>query len=162
MNMLKRCLDYLKKHEVRYVHSIHAPAYTAKGVAVAEMMPARDLAKTLLYFNGSAYGMLVLPGDRVVDFQELKRVMRWAEARLATEAELDSLFPDCDLGAMPPLGGMFGLPVLMDETVATQEVIAFNAGTHRDVVRMSFGDYCRLADPLVAAFTVREEAVTGN
>jgi Ala-tRNA(Pro) deacylase len=72
---------------------------------------------------------------------------------LASEQELGQLFPECELGAMPPLGVLFHLPVIVDASISEQEFIAFNAGTHLDVIHMSYGDYAHLVDPAVGKFT---------
>jgi Ala-tRNA(Pro) deacylase len=155
MNTLHRCQRYLKQNGIRYAHSIHPPAYTAFEVASAERMPAHDLAKVVVYSGDNGYGMLVLPADYVVDFGEVRRLLGLSEARLATESELIEVFPDCEVGAMPPFGGIFNVPVLMDETIASAEFMAFSAGTHQDVLRMSVSDFHKLVNPLVAAFSVK-------
>ena len=158
--MLNRTLDYLKRNGIRYSHSVHPPAYTARDVASADRMPAHSLLKTVVYRGEHGYGMLLLPADYVVDFVEVLRLLGLREVRLATEPELEALFPDCELGAMPPFGNLFDMPVLLDENIATAEFIAFNAGTHRDVIHMSGEDFHRLVNPLVASFALREPVAT--
>ena len=96
--------------------------------------------------------MAVLPADFVVDIEDLKAVLDLERLRLATEKELAELFPDCDLGAMPPFGNLYGLPVYVDASVARQQTIAFNAGTHRDVVHMRYFAYEALVQPSVVHF----------
>jgi Ala-tRNA(Pro) deacylase len=155
--MLMRSLGYLEQNQILYTHSIHSPAQTARGVAYAEHMPAHSMAKTVVYAGDNGYGMAVVPADCVVDFGELRRLLGLAEIRLATESELLELFPDCELGAMPPFGNLFEMPVLMDESIATAEFIAFNAGTHQDVIHMSGADFHNLVNPLVAAFAIKEQ-----
>lgn len=158
MTMLQRCQRYLKQHDVRYAHSIHAPAFTAREIASAERVPAHEMTKVVVYFGDNGYGMLVLPADCIVDFAEVRRLLGLGEIRLAAEAELLGLFPECEVGAMPPFGNLFQMPVLVDEAIAISEFIAFNAGTHQDVIRMSFADFGRLVNPLVAAFAVKAPA----
>ncbi len=158
MTTLQRCQRYLKQHDIRYAHSIHSPAFTARDVASAERVPAHEMTKVVIYFGDNGYGMLVLPADYIVNFDEVRRLLGLNEVRLAAEAELLGLFPDCQVGAMPAFGNLFMMPVLVDETVATIEFIAFNAGTHQDVIRMSFSDFARLVNPLVAAFAVKSPA----
>jgi Ala-tRNA(Pro) deacylase len=158
MNMLKRCLSYLKRNGIRYSHSTHEPAFTARDVAAADRMPARRLVKTVVYSGDIGYGMLLLPADYVVNFDEVRRLLGLTEIRLATEPELAALFPDCEVGAMPPFGNLFNLPVLVDEDIATAEFFAFSAGTHRDVIRMSGADFHNLVNPLVASFAEKEPA----
>jgi Ala-tRNA(Pro) deacylase len=115
-------------------------------------MPAQSLAKTVIYESDKGYGMLLLSADSLVDFDEVARLLALRRIRLATEEELAVLFPDCEPGAMPPFGNLFGMPVLMEEGLATADFIAFNAGTHRDVIQMSGDDFHRLVNPLVAGF----------
>jgi Ala-tRNA(Pro) deacylase len=158
MNMLQRCISYLNHHGIRHSHSIHPKAYTAREVANAERMAAHNMAKTVVYSGDNGNGMLVLPADFVVSFPEVRRLLGLTEIRLTDESELASLFPGCELGAMPPLGTLFDLPVLMDEQLADGQFMAFNAGTHRDVIRVSVADFRKLVNPLVAAFAIRERA----
>lgn len=157
--MLKRSLSYLKQSGVRYAHSIHPPADTARDVASAERMPAHNLAKTVVYFGDNGFGMVVLPSDCAADFAEIRRLLGLKDLRLATETELSEVFPECELGAMPPFGNLFDMPVLMDEGLAASEFIAFNAGTHRDAIHMSVADFHLLVNPLVASFAVKEPAI---
>jgi Ala-tRNA(Pro) deacylase len=151
---LKRCVNYLDLIAIPYSHSVHAPAYTALDVAAADRLPARNLAKTVLYRGDNGYGLLVLRADYVVDFAEVLRLLGLKEIRLATEAELAQLFPDSELGAMPPIGNSVEMPVLIDEGLAAAEFIAFNAGTHQDVIHMSFEDFVAVVNPLIAQFAV--------
>lgn len=155
MNTLHRCQKLLKQNGIHYAHSIHAPAYTACDVAAAECMPAHELAKVVVYSGDNGFGMLVLPADYSVNFEEVRRLLGLREIRLAAEAELIELFPDCEAGAMPPFGSMFNMPVLLDETLAATRFMAFTAGTHQDVLRMSASDYHALVNPLVAGFAVK-------
>lgn len=157
MSMLEDTLAYLRDNDISFMHSVHPPAWTARDVAAAEHLPARKVAKTVVYYGDTGYGMVVVPADCVVDFGEVRRLMGLNRVRLADEDELIELFPDSEIGAMPPLGTLLGLPVLVDDDVASAEYITFNAGTHRDVVRMSFEDFRVLVNPLVASFALREE-----
>jgi Ala-tRNA(Pro) deacylase len=158
MNTLRRCTSFLKQHGIRYSHSIHAPAYTAREVAAADRMPVHSVAKTVIYASDNGNGMLVLPADSIVDFGEVRRLLGLTAIGLTPESELAALFPDCELGAMPPFGNLFDMPVLMDEKLAATEFMAFTAGTHRDVIHMSVADFHKLVNPLVASFAVEEPA----
>jgi Ala-tRNA(Pro) deacylase len=124
-------------------------AYTAREVACAEHVPPQEVAKVVIVFASGEYKMLVLPASKVVDFQEVRDALGCNTARLATETELSRLFPDCDLGAMPPFGNLYNMKVLMDANLLADEHIIFNAGTHRDVVHLSQEDYRRLVQPEV-------------
>jgi len=159
MNTLQRCLDFLDRNRIIYSHSIHAPAYTARDVASAERMPARNVAKTVVYAGDNKFGMVVVPADCVVNFVEVARLMGLTHVRLATEPEMAQLFPRSELGAMPPFREFGAMPILVDEAVAADEFIAFNAGTHSDVIHMSFADFRRLVNPLIAAFAIKESVL---
>jgi Ala-tRNA(Pro) deacylase len=158
MEMLTRCLNALRRNGIRHSHSIHAAAFTALDVASAERVPAHELVKTVVYRSDAGYGFLLLPADCVVDFAGVSKLPGLAGARLATEDELAQLFPDCEVGAMPPFGNLFHMPVLMDESLAGTEFIAFTAGTHRDVIRMSTLDFRHFVKPLAADFALKEFA----
>jgi len=162
MKALQRCLDYLDRNHIVYSHSIHSPAYTARDVASAERMPIHDVTKVVVYSGDNGYGIVMLPADCVVDFAEVRRLMGLKHVRLATEAELGELFPDCELGAMPPLANNAEMPILVDEGVASREFLAFNAGTHRDVIHMSLADFRRLMNPLIAAFAIKEPVLAST
>lgn len=139
---LEKLLDV---NGVNYTHTIHKPAFTARDVAKAEEIPATHIAKCIVFFGEDGYSMAVVPGDRKVDLHELRDLLKQPHLRLATEEELCKLFPDSELGAMPPFGNHIGLPVFVDNSLAREHTIAFNAGTHRDVVHMTFRDFERLS-----------------
>jgi len=153
MTTLERCIDFLNRSRVRYAHTRHPIAYTAREVAAAEALSPRKLAKTVVYLDDHGYGLAVVPADRLVNLDVLQDLLRDSRLRLATEREIADLFPECELGAMPPFGKLFDMPVFVDAELAAQEFIAFNAGTHRDVIHMSFGDFRRLVEPAIASFS---------
>jgi Ala-tRNA(Pro) deacylase len=131
MTTLQRCLDFLDNAHICYAHTRHSVAFTAMEVAFAEHLSPHKLAKTVVFAAAQGYGLAVLPADYLI--------------------YMDTL-PECELGAMPPLGNLFHLPVLVDNTIAEQEFIAFSAGTHRDVIHMHFGDFRRMVDPAIGQF----------
>jgi Ala-tRNA(Pro) deacylase len=151
---LDRCFPALERNQIPFSHSVHSPAWTARDVARAERMPAHSLAKVVVYHADHGYGMLLLPADSAVDFGEVLRLLGFHQIRLANEVELGRLFPDCELGAMPPFANLIEMPVLIDESLASSEYVGFNAGTHRDVIHMSFTDLVALINPLIASFAV--------
>jgi Ala-tRNA(Pro) deacylase len=158
MAILPKLAKFLNENEVGYTHTAHSTAYTAREVAAAEHVPAHEVAKTVVFLSEMGYGMAVLPADTVVDLEELRMDLGLQRLRLATEAELAQLFPDCELGAMPPFGSMFGMPVYVDNRMTAENTITFNAGTHRDVVHMRFDDFERLAKPAIMPFARRTTA----
>jgi Ala-tRNA(Pro) deacylase len=151
MALLVRLQELLDRSGVAYTHTVHPLAYTAREVAAAEHLPAQEVAKVVVFLAESGYRMVVLPASKVVDFQELRAMLGFSHARLATEKELTQLFPDCDLGAMPPFGELYGMPVYIDSSLLGDEKIAFNAGTHRDVIHMRLEDYRKLVNPEVVS-----------
>ncbi len=155
MPVLTRLKEFLDQNKVDYTQTVHPLAYTAREVAAAEHIPAREIAKTVVFLSEQGYGMAVLPGDSVVDLEQLRLDLGLTRLRLATEAELGELFPSCELGAMPPFGNLWGLPVYADNALAGEEMIAFNAGSHRDVIHMRYRDFERLVNPQVVPFSRR-------
>jgi Ala-tRNA(Pro) deacylase len=156
MSAVNLWLEYLTNNDVRFSHSTHARSRTAFETADAERMPAREFAKTVVYFCETGFGIAVVPADQFVDLVRLAHMLGVSSLRLANEAELGLLFPDCELGAMPPFGDACVLPVTVDPAIAGGPFITFTMGTHRDSVRMSFADFSRLARPRVATITLRE------
>ena len=149
MALAQRLREFLNRQRVEYTHSVHAAVYTAREVASAEHLPSREVAKTVIVFGDGAYHMIVVPANKLVDFQEVRQALRLSDARLATEQELESLFPDCELGAMPAMGKLYGMPAYLDSSLAGGNMIAFNGGTHSDLVQMQIDEYLRMAQPTV-------------
>jgi Ala-tRNA(Pro) deacylase len=153
MTTLQRSLEFLDQNRIRYAHTGHRLAYTASDVAQAEHLSPSQMAKCVIFFSHrTGYGMAVLPADCFVDLEELRWVTGAHHIRLATEPEIGRLFRQCELGAMPPFGNLFDLPVFMDVAIGDHPTISFNAGTHRDVIHMSFSDFRRLVEPRMVSF----------
>lgn len=157
MPLLEKLRVFLAENHAEYTHTVHPIAYTAREVALAEHLPAREVAKAVVAHGDSGYHMLVLPASKLVDFQELRIALGLSHARMVPETELNSLFPDCELGAMPPMGNLYGMPVYLDSALASEDLITFNAGTHRDVVHMSTAEFRRLVRPTIVSLA-REAA----
>jgi Ala-tRNA(Pro) deacylase len=149
MPMLGKLQEYLDLSGVPYTHTAHPLAYTAREVACAEHVAPQEVAKVVIVLAEGEYRMLVIPASKAVDFQEVRDALGSNTARLATETELSRLFPDCELGAMPPFGNLYNMRVLMDAGLLADEKIVFNAGTHRDVIHMGQEDFRRLVKPEV-------------
>jgi len=156
--LINRWLEYLDKKKIRYSHSIHPRAETALRTADAERMPAHEFAKTVVYFSERGFGIAVVPADKFVDLVKLGKLIGSSYVRLASEKELADLFPDCEIGAMPPFGDSWRMPVIVDAEAA-QDFIAFTIGTHWDAVRMSFDDFQKLTRPSVASFAVGQDVL---
>jgi len=159
MPLSERLRSFLDSRHAEFTLTSHPKAYTARELAVAERLPAREVAKTVVVFGDGEYHMVIIPASKLIDLHELRAALGFSQLRLATELELGKLFPDCELGAMPPLGPLYGLPVYLERTLAGQDTIAFNAGTHNDVIHMQTAEYRRLVSPQLVS-TVLEPAFT--
>src|SRR6185437_14858955 len=118
MTLIKLWLEYLTRMQVRYSHSVHPRAQTARETANAERVPAHEFAKTVVYYGDNGFGIAVVPADEFVNLARVARNLGLACIRLANEVELAELFPDCELGAMPPFGDACEMPVIVDPTIA--------------------------------------------
>lgn len=144
--------QFLDTHGVDYECIEHAPAFTASEAAASAHVPGRDFAKTVIVRIGGRMAMVVLPADRKIVLSDLRALLERHDVELATEDEFRSRFPDCEIGAMPPFGNLYGLPVYLAQSLAEESAIAFNACTHRDVIRMAFADYAELVKPEIVDF----------
>jgi Ala-tRNA(Pro) deacylase len=143
-------LEYLKRSSVPYEIIEHPPAYSAHDVAIASHVQDKQLAKTLIVHTDHTYRMIVLPADHRVDDHLLHHTMNAKHVHLAHEDDLKPMFPDCELGAMPPFGNLYGLPVYIDKTLMEDTEIIFNACSHTKSIRLKMNDYIRLVNPVVA------------
>lgn len=151
MSISTRLKNLLDENHVSYTTMAHTTAYTAQGAAATMKVSGKELAKTVVVRAGEDTMLAVLPAAHHASLEKLSGLLG-KPVRLATEQEFGSLFPDCELGAMPPFGELYGLPVYVDESLAADEEIVFNAGTHHDAIRMRYGDFARLVKPVVGAF----------
>ena len=142
--------EFLDSHYVKYITISHSPAFTAQEIAASAHIPGKELAKTVMVKIDGAMAMAVLPASAKVDFELLRDVARAGEAELATEKEFADLFPECEVGAMPPFGNLYDMAVYVADTLADDAEIAFNAGTHSELIRIAYQDYERLVRPTVA------------
>jgi Ala-tRNA(Pro) deacylase len=154
MSVSARLKSFLDANRVRYESLSHSTTYTAQGTATVMQISGREMAKTVVLRAGENERetiLAVLPGPKHVNLDKLAKVLG-TPVRLATELEFSELFPDCELGAMPPFGALYDLPVYVEESLAKDKEVVFNAGTHRDVVRMTYEDFIRLAKPKICLF----------
>ncbi len=151
-----RCVDrlqaYFRAEQVPFVLRHHAAAFTAQEVAASEHVPGKIVTKVVIVFADGQLAMLALPASYVVDFGKLKEALRAQSVRLAEEREFAASFPDCDVGAMPPFGNLYGVPIYVDRSLSEDETIVFQAGTHTDTMSVRFEDFERLARPTVLEF----------
>lgn len=148
----EKLLDYLAGHGIDFDFTEHPRAYAADDVARKAGIPERAFAKTVLVRLDSLMAMAVVPAAYKVNFNLLREAAGAATVNLALEHEFEARFPDCELGAMPPFGNLYGMRVFVDGSLADADTIAFNAGTHREVIIMAWEDYVTAVDPQVARF----------
>ena len=156
LSMLREFLD---RNRIQYLVISHSVAYTAQGIAALTHTPGRELAKTVMVMVDGRLAMAVVPASLRVDLYRLKKYLGVDSVELATEHEFRDRFPDCETGSMPPFGNLYGMDVFADQSLAEDKEIAFNAGTHRELVRMSFEDFRRLANPVLIPLAARQVAV---
>jgi Ala-tRNA(Pro) deacylase len=148
--------EYLRENEVPFEVQHHPRAITAQEVAATEHVPGRMLAKVVMVVVDGQMMMLSLPAPYQVDLEKVGKVLGAEETRLADEEEFESTFPDCEVGAMPPFGNLYDLPVYVEEALAEDETIFFRAGTHTDTMSVRYADYEQLVEPTVAEFAHRD------
>lgn len=149
--MLKK---FLQEQKAPYEVLLHREVYTAQELAQALHTPGRELAKAVVLRAGREHVMAVLPASRRVDLRAFRKLVVGQDVSVVPETELDALFPDAETGAMPPFGFFYRLAVWVDDSLADDEFITFNAGSHYEALRMKYADYIRLARPRIASFTM--------
>lgn len=152
MPIASRLAEYLDEYGVIYAAIRHPKAYTAQEVAAQLHCRGKEMVKTVVIKAGPHSILAVLPATHRIDFYMLSDVLQFEDVRLATEPEFQDLFPECEPGAMPPFGNLYGVPVLCDNSLTEDEVIHFNAGTHTEAIRVRFEDFRRLVKPKIASF----------
>jgi Ala-tRNA(Pro) deacylase len=152
MECRDRLEDYLRENGVPFEVQHHPRAITAQEVAATEHVPGQMLAKVVMVLADGEMVMLTLPAPYQVDLEKVGKVLGAEEARLAEEEEFEVIFPDCEVGAMPPFGNLYELPVYVEEALAEDETIFFRAGTHTDTMSVRYADFEQLVEPTVAEF----------
>ncbi|HSS66721.1 MAG TPA: YbaK/EbsC family protein [Gammaproteobacteria bacterium] len=150
INKLTRFLD---DNNVEYVTIRHSPAYTAQKIAAAAHIPGREIAKTVMVNMDGKMAMAVLRATDQVDLDLLRGAANAKSVTLATEDDFKDAFQGVELGAMPPFGNLYGMEVFADEALTKDAQIAFNAGSHTELLQLDYADFERLAKPKVANFS---------
>ncbi len=151
----RRLKEFLDDNRIRYTTISHSPAYTAQEIAARAHIPGQELAKTVCVKVDGQLAMAVLPASYSVDFQLLKEVTGADRLELAVEQDFRDRFPECELGAMPPFGNLYGMDVYVAVKLTEDETIAFSAGSHSELIRMYYADYERLVKPKVVPMAFR-------
>jgi Ala-tRNA(Pro) deacylase len=149
---LREFRDFLDQRGLNYEWLRHSKAHSAQSLALKENMPADQVIKPVLVKIDGEFVLCALPASHRVDLDRLQLELGAEETSLADESDLSALFENCELGAEPPIGWLFGLPTLMDESVFDDGTVTFQAGTHTDAVTMKVMDYYRLAKPVIGHF----------
>jgi len=144
--------NYLDLKGVRYYHLSHPPSFTAGQLAATQHVPAEAVLKTVVVKKDSQFVLAVLPATERISFPALSEVLGSSDLRLATEYEFQNLFPDSEIGAMPPFGNLYELPVYAERSLVEREEIFFNAGTYEDAIQMRFRDFAQIVRPKICAF----------
>ncbi|HUO16025.1 MAG TPA: YbaK/EbsC family protein [Verrucomicrobiae bacterium] len=150
---LSKLRDFLDSHSIKYLVISHSLGYTAQGIAALAHVSGRKLAKTVIVKIDGTLAMAVIPASAHVDLEQVKRLTGCQDVEIASEREFMNAFSDCETGAMPPFGNLYDMPVYADMSLAENEEITFNAGTHRELVRMAWADLERLVNPTLAELT---------
>jgi Ala-tRNA(Pro) deacylase len=143
----ERLKNYLDQQGVRYLTISHSMAFTALEIARSSHIPSREMAKTLVVEILDQPAIAVIPAVQKFDLDILKKAFGTGKVELAGEGKFSKLFPDCEVGAMPPFGNLYGMDTYVAESVSAQEYIAFNAGSHSEIIKMLYHDYENLVAP---------------
>lgn len=141
--------DYLTRNKIPYLSISHPVAYATREISHLSNISERSLAKSVIIRVGEKPVMLVLPSNEVVNFEVLKKILRENEVTLMPEEAFSNLFPDCELGAMPPFGNLYDLDVYVEKDLTKNNEIAFNAGNHNEIIKMKYQDFEKLVNPKI-------------
>ena len=150
---VKRLKEFLDSNNIQYVTISHSPAYTAQAIAASAHVSGKELAKTVMVKVDGKMAMAVLPASYQVDFALMKEAVGAKQLELATEAEFKDLFSECEVGAMPPFGNLYHMQVFAAAKLAEDDEIAFNAGSHTELIKLAYKDFERLVKPTVVKFS---------
>lgn len=147
-----RLKQFLDENEVGYDVMHHDPAFTAQQLAARLHVPGHEFTKVVVVKLDGSYALVALPAPLRVNFKALAHGVGVKKCQLASEGEFQQLFPDCEVGAMPPFGVLYHLPTYVDQELTANENIVINAGTHAEAIRLRYADFARLARPRVVRF----------
>lgn len=153
---ISKLTDYLDKNSIKYVIVQHSKAFTAQEVAASAHIPGRQMTKPVIVNVDGDLKMVVLPSTHDVDFDTLKDTLNVSEAELASEDDFEKMFPDCELGAMPPFGNLYDIDTIVSESLTGDVEIAFNAGSHNEIIKMDYRDYETLVEPEIMPVGVKQ------
>jgi len=152
---IQKLRQFLDENHVKYIVITHSKAYTSQGVAASAHISGNELAKTVMLKQDGELCMAVLPASRQVDLAKFANFTNSRECSLASEREFKDRFPDCEVGAMPPFGNLYGLRVYVDTSLIRDKEIAFNAGSHLELIQLAYSDFEKLVEPAITDFATR-------
>lgn len=144
---VKSVKDFLDKHNVKYVSMSHSPAFTSQEIAAAAHVSGKALAKTVIVRIDGDLAMVVIPANSQINFAKLKEVTGAQSVDLASESEFKDRFAGCEVGAMPPFGNLFDMPVYLADQLGMNDHIVFNAGSHSELMQLDYQDFDNLVKP---------------
>ena len=157
---INRIKQYLDDEKIKYVSIKHSSAYTAQETAECAHVSGKEMAKVVVVNADGKLAMVVLPAPEHIDMELLKGALDVKKISLASEEEFSKLFPGCETGAMPPFGNLYDMDVFVEADITNDEKIAFNAGTHTELIEMEYKDFARLVQPRVLRFSTRYTEAT--
>ena len=158
--MPKRLIDCLDENKTNYEILRHPEAFTAQRLAEVEHVKGRRHAKVVMVKSGGKHLMVVLPAEHLIDLEKLAKIVG-KDVSLENEEKFESLFPDCAVGAMPPFGNLYGVPTYVDKSLAKEDYIVFEAGTHTEAIKLSYHDYEKIVKPQVEALAIKIQPMKG-
>ena len=159
---IRQMKEFLDKHGIKYVTISHSAAYTAQEIAASAHIRGKELAKTVIVKIDGKMAMAVLPASYMVGLDVLRKATGASSVELATEDEFKDKFPGCQIGAMPPFGNLYGMEVFVAEDLSQDEEIAFNAGSHTELIRLEYKDFARLVQPKVLKLAFKSGEATSE
>lgn len=147
--------EFLDANHVQYVTITHSAAFTAQGIAALTHIPGKELAKTVIVNIDDALAMVVLPASYHVDLDLMREVTGGKNVTIAHERDFQNCFPGCETGAMPPFGNLYGMEVFASRALTEDKEIAFNAGSHYELIKLAYKDFERLVNPKITDFSVK-------
>jgi Ala-tRNA(Pro) deacylase len=148
---VKKLKEFLDNHHIKYVSMTHSPAFTSQEIAAAAHISGKQLAKTVIIKMDGRLAMIVMPANDQVNFAKLRDVTGASGVDLASESEFKDKFAGCEVGAMPPFGNLYDMPVYVSSQLSQQDHILFNAGSHSELMQLAFPDFERLVKPKMVA-----------
>lgn len=160
--MINRLKEYLDRNSIKYQIISHSAAYTAQEIAALVHIPGQQMAKVVMVQVDGKIIMTVLPASHVVDLRRIKELTGAQKVELSNEAEYSGLFEDCEAGAMPPFGNLYNMNVYVSTPLTEDKDIVFNAGNHRELVKLSYSDFHNLVKPEIASFSIKDPHFEGH